>query len=133
MKKFIILSALTIVAISSLEAWRGCANGSCARPVQGCATTCAKQACAEAVIIEEPCAPICTKVVEVPAKKIVIPTPDLIERVPQPAKQVRIPQPALPQPDLIKFEQVPDLVRRIPQAPCVRWECPAGTTATTNC
>lgn len=127
----LVLVAVTFATIGSMNAWRlgrGC-NSGCAVRATSCATSCATTQ----QVIEEPTPPVCTKVVEVQPKKIVIPQAELVERVPQPAKEVRIPQPPIPQPDLIKYEKVPDLIRTIPQAPIVRWECPCGTTASTSC
>ena len=71
-----------------------------------------------------------TKVVTVPAIRQVIPQPALCRRIPQPARCIRIPQPPIvtPQADLIKYEAVPDRVEQVPQAPIIRYMCPAGTS-----
>jgi hypothetical protein len=65
------------------------------------------------------------KTIEVPARKIVIPQPDHIEYIPQPAVEVRIPQPPIPQCDIIEYRCVPDKVVTHKQPDCIRWECPA--------
>lgn len=131
MNKKLLIVALTLAAVSQVNAWRfgrGC--NTCATPVAAsCGTACGTQG---NLVIEEPTPPVCTKVVEVQPKKIVIPQPSKIERIAQPCKEVRIPQPAIPQPDIIKYEKVPDLIREVPQPALVRWECPCGTTASSS-
>ncbi len=95
------------------------------------------RACAPSCVTTEPTPPRCCKTImvdkviqvpktiEVEARKIVIPQPDLIEHIPQPPVEVRIPQPPIPQPDIIEYRCVPDKVVRHPQEPCIRYECPA--------
>ncbi len=96
--------------------------------------TACKKACS--TFKTEPVAPRCcktimvdkviqvAKVIDVPARKIVIPQPDLIEYIPQQPVEIRIPQPPIPQPDCIEYRSVPDKVVRHPQEACIRFECP---------
>ncbi len=65
------------------------------------------------------------KVVEVPARRIVIPQPDVIEYIAQPPVEVRTPQPPIPQPDIISYRCVPDKIVHHKQPDCIRYECPA--------
>lgn len=106
---------------------------SCSTYTRSCPTTCAT-ACP---VVSEPCPPTCYKTImvpqtiqvekqiEVPARKIVIPQPDMIERIPQPPIEVRTPQPPIPQPDCISYRCVPDKIVHHKQPPCIRYECPA--------
>lgn len=90
MKKLLVamLLALAVAGIADAHYRRGGA---------GC--------CPSRTVVAEPCEPECY--VRVPAKRIEVPQPDLIEH---------IPQPSIPQPDKIV---------RHPQPPVVRYECPA--------
>lgn len=109
----------------------------CAESCQtSCVATCEKSC-------EVP--PICTKtvmenkiiqvpkVVRVPARKFLVPQPDIIERIPQPARKIVIPQPPIPQPAIIKYECVPDKIVCKKQEPLVRYECPVGTNENPGC
>lgn len=106
---------------------RRCNNG-CARPV--CARPVVKEECPVEPVccktIQVPTTVMVPKVINVPARKIVTPRPDLVEYIPQPCLTVRRPQPPIvtPQPDIIEEIPQPDKVRYIKQAPCVRFECP---------
>ncbi len=132
MKKMLFASIVLLSA--SLADARRCGTRRCDRRTT-CATSCARPvSCAQPC---EPVAPRCCKtimvpqtiqvekVIEVPARKIVIPQPCLVEHIPQPPIEVRIPQPPIPQPDIIEYKCVPDQIRQIPQPDLIRWECPA--------
>ena len=124
MKKMIFATILGLFSVGLLEAAYSCPP----RRRVSCPTICVRT---------EPEPPICCKtiqvpetimvdrVIQVPARKIVIPQADIVEYHPQPAVEIRIPQPAIPQPDLIQYRSVPDKVVRRKVAPCIRYECPA--------
>lgn len=136
MKKMIVAALLGLLSVSSLaQGWFGRGRGCCPRP---CPTAVCAQPCAPTCEpVCEPTPPTChktimvpqtiqvPKVIEVPARRIVIAQPDICVRTPQPAKMIRIPQPPVPQPDIIKWECQPDVISYRKQAPIIRFECPA--------
>ncbi len=139
MKKLLLALVVGLAAVSLVQAryrrgvyrrgrnWSSQRGSRCA---PRCAPKCAPVRC-------EPRAPKCYKnimvpvtveecrQIEVPARKIVIPQPDLVECIPQPAIEVRTPQPPIPQPDIITYKCVPDKIVHHKQPPCIRYECPA--------
>lgn len=131
MKKILLVSIVALLSVGFADAFFGRGNGCCPtqRRVRSCATPCAVET--------EPCPPKCyktimvpktiqvAKCIEVPAQRIEIPRPDLIERIPQKPIEVRIPCPPIQQPDRIEYRCVPDVIRHIPQKPCVRFQCPS--------
>lgn len=140
--KRLLLTVAVLMSPMLVEANRfrygSCRTSSCRT---SCATTSCATPCATACAVEEPCPPKCTKtimvpqtiqvpkVIEVPARKIVMPQPDIIERIPQPPVEVRTPQPPIPQPDCISYRCVPDQIRHIKQPDIVRYECPTDCNA----
>lgn len=141
MKKMIFAAILGLLSVSSVAYGifgfgRRNGNGCCQQQTSCCGV--AQATCAEACV-EEPAVPICTKtvmvpktiqvpkVIQVPARKIVIPQPDVCERIAQAPKCIRIPVPAVPQPDEIRYEAVPDKIVYHKQAPLIRYECPSDT------
>ena len=143
--KLMLAAVIGLLSTGAVLAFGGKRNGNCCptkrtKNCSPCKTTSAcnpRKACGRSSFKSEPVAPRCCKtimvdktiqvpkVIEVPARKIVIPQPDLIENIPQQPVEVRIPQPPVPQPDIIEYRCVPDKVVRHPQEPCVRYECPA--------
>ncbi len=121
----IVASVIALLSVSAANAWfggrRGCCPSrrvaSCAPRTVECAPKCFKRIKVPKTIEVEEC-------VEVPARKIVIPQPDIVERIAQAPIEVRIPQPPIPQPDRVEYKCVPDKIVHHPQAPCIRYECP---------
>ena len=130
MKKMIFAALLAVLSVSAIAQARWFGRGNCCpRP---CPTACppvAGPAC-------EPTPPVChktimvpqtiqvPKVIEVPARRIVMPQQDLCVRTPQPAQRIEIPCPPIPQPNIVKYECVPDKIEYIKQPPLIRYECP---------
>ncbi len=128
MKRMIFATIALLMTAGVVQAgWfgRGCNNGCARRSV--CEPVCA-QTCEPAIpkcckTIKVPVTVMEDRVIEVPARKIVTPVPDVIEYVPQAATEIRTPQPPIPQPDIITYRCNPDKIVRHPQPPCVRYEC----------
>lgn len=132
MKKMIFAALLAVLSISVVAqaAWFG-GRGNCCPRVRPCPT-----ACPAPCPTQEPCPPVChktimvpqtiqvPKVIEVPAQRIVIPQPDICVRTPQPARKIVIPCPPIPQPDIVKWECVPDRIEYRKQPPIIRYQCP---------
>ena len=136
----VLVAAITFGAVNAFGRRNNC-NG-CPRQTKRarrttCPTKCVRPACGP-VRTECPVdPPRCTKTikvaktimvdkcVDVAARKIVIPREDIIEYIPQPAREIRTPQAPIEQPDCITYECVPDKVVRRPRAPLIRYECPA--------
>ncbi len=137
------MKRLTLIAVLSLSMLSLNAHGHWFRG-NSCATSCvAPVVCDSTGYSEVP--PICTKTVmenkviqvpktvRVPARRIEIPQPDIIEHIPQAPRKICIKQPPIPQPDIIKYECVPDKVVCKPQPNIVRYECPVGTNENNPC
>ncbi len=146
--KLMLAAVIGLLSTGALLAFGGRRNGNCCgRPARrsrrACGTcptrTACPPRCGPSRVVSEPAPPRCCKtimvdktiqvekVIDVPARKIVTPQPDLIEYIPQKAIEVRIPQPAtvIQNPDIIEYKCVPDKVVRHAQDPCIRYECPA--------
>ena len=134
MKKLLIATVFSLSLISSINAhWHhGCKQeATCCQTETVCCETQVPPICTKTVmenkIIKVP------KTVRVPALKILVPQPDIIERIPQAPRKICIKQPPIPQPDIIKYECVPDKIVCKKQPPLVRYECPAGTNENNGC
>jgi hypothetical protein len=135
MKKMIFAALLAVLSISAIAQarWFGRGNGNgCCAPT--CAPACPQPECPPTChkTIMVPQTIQVPKVVEVPARRIVIPQPDICIRIPQPAKMIRIPQPPIPQPDCIKWECQPDRIEYRKQPALVRFECPPDSDESCN-
>lgn len=119
MKKLLLATIVASFAVLTTQSWYR------SRGYEGNGGCCGRTAVVETAEVCEPTPPKCYKTVEVAAKKIVCPQPDICERIPQPAKCIRIPQPPIPQPDIIKYECQPDKIVYHKQPPLIRYECPA--------
>jgi hypothetical protein len=137
MKKMIfaalLLGAVSISTIAQAR-WGFGRGGGCCAPRMSCAAPCAT-----------PCAPqppVCQKtimvpqtiqvpkVITVPARQIRIPQPAICIRTPQPPKCITIPRPpiVIQQAPLVRYECVPDRISYQAQPDLIRWECPPDTT-----
>jgi hypothetical protein len=138
MKKMLFASIVLLTA--TLAEARHCGRSRRCNRRTTCAPVCAPVCPTACPAPCEPPAPRCCKtimvpqtiqveqIVEVPAQRIEIPQPCMIERIPQAPIEVRIPQPPIPVPDVIEYKCVPDQIRQIPQPPIIRWQCPSDCT-----
>ena len=145
--KLMLAVVIGLLSTGALFAFGRRNNGNCCPPRRSrraCGTCSTRNNCAPRCgprrVVSEPAPPRCcktimvdktiqvAKVIDVPARKIVTPQPDLIEYIPQKAIEIRIPQPdtVIKNPDIIEYKCVPDQVRHIKVDPCIRFECPDG-------
>lgn len=127
MKKMIFASLVALTAVGLLDA-RCCGPRRNARVCRTTAPTVeVAPKCFKTIMVPQTIQ--VAKCVEVPARKIVMPRPDIVERIAQKPIEVRIPQPAIPQPDRIEYRCVPDKIVYHKQEPCIRYECPTDCDA----
>lgn len=142
MKRYLLMVAVLLSPVVLEANRRSNRYGSCR--TSSCRTAC-PTACPTACAVEEPCIPKCTKTIQVPqtimvdkeievqAQKIVIPQCDIVEHIPQPAIEVRTPQPPIQQPDCISYRCVPDKIVNIKRPPIVRYQCPVDSRPCNTC
>ena len=141
MKKMLFAS-IVLLSASLVDARQYGRRGRCGRRTT-CATSCAPvcaTSCAPACeqvaprcckTIEVPTTVMVKKVIEVPARRIEMPQPPIVEYIAQAPLEIRTPQAPIvtPQPDIVTFQCVPDKVVHHAQPNIVRYECPADCDA----
>lgn len=137
---FALLFSVSAVAVTNAFFGRSCHRGcqptyeqpaACFESVTSCEQPATPPVCTKTVKV--PKTILVDKVVQVPARRIEMPQPDIIERIPQAPRKICIKQPPIPQPDIIKYEPVPDRIVCRKQPNLVRYECPVGTQEGNGC
>lgn len=137
-----LITALTSLNMLDARLYKSNCGKGCERAIREVSgVDCCEKNVEKVVCKESEVPPVCTKtimvpktiqvpkIVQVPAIKKVYPQAPICERIKQPAKCIKIAQPPLviPQPDIIKYEPVPDKIVYHHQPDIIRYECPPGT------